>query len=107
MTFQDEFARRNARGAGTGDGGDPDKPLLFRGGVGVVAMRQHRSRQRMGVVRGGMDWKRKGGAQTRDTTPTPPLKRRGLRRESIIVILNLFQDLSRQNRKMVARRTRS
>jgi hypothetical protein len=34
MTFQDEFARRNARGAGTGDGGDPDKPLLFRRGDG-------------------------------------------------------------------------
>ena len=32
MTYQDEFARRNARGAATGDGGDPDKPLLFRGG---------------------------------------------------------------------------
>ena len=30
MTYQDEFARRNARGAGTGEGGDPDKPLLFR-----------------------------------------------------------------------------
>jgi hypothetical protein len=34
MTFQDEFARRNARGAGAGEGGDPKKPLLFRGGVG-------------------------------------------------------------------------
>ena len=34
MTYQDEFARRNARGAATGEGGDQDKPLLFRGGVG-------------------------------------------------------------------------
>ena len=34
MTYQDEFARRNARGAATGEGGDPDKPLLFRGGDG-------------------------------------------------------------------------
>tara|TARA_R110002126_G_scaffold10087_3_gene45366 strand:+ start:3081 stop:4424 length:1344 start_codon:yes stop_codon:yes gene_type:complete len=34
MTYQDEFARRNARGARTGEGGDPDKPLLFRGGDG-------------------------------------------------------------------------
>ncbi|NCP50119.1 MAG: hypothetical protein GW850_13115 [Sphingomonadales bacterium] len=32
MTYQDEFARRNARGAGTGEGGDPNQPLLFRGG---------------------------------------------------------------------------
>jgi len=32
----------------------------------------------MGVARGVVGWKRKGGAQTRDTTPTPPLKRRGL-----------------------------
>ena len=34
MTYQDEFTRRNARGAGTGEGGDPKKPLLFRGGDG-------------------------------------------------------------------------
>ncbi|PHR14239.1 MAG: hypothetical protein COA41_17645 [Sphingopyxis sp.] len=30
MTYQDEFARRNARAAAAGEGGDPDKPLLFR-----------------------------------------------------------------------------
>ena len=36
MTYQDEFARRlgQARDAATGEGGDPDKPLLFRGGEG-------------------------------------------------------------------------
>ena len=81
MTYQDEFARRNARGARTGEGGDPDKPLLFRGGDG-----------------GGGD-------------ATPPLKGRGLEgpfmAKSAPVILNLFQDPARLSRKMVARPTRS
>uniref|UniRef100_UPI003594019D hypothetical protein n=1 Tax=Parasphingorhabdus sp. TaxID=2709688 RepID=UPI003594019D len=43
MTYQDEFVRRlgpstgserTAQGAGKEEGGDPDKPLLFRGGDG-------------------------------------------------------------------------
>jgi len=52
------------------------EPLLFRGGVGVVAMRQHRSRQRMKVVPTVMNEKPKDGSAPRETTPTPPLKRR-------------------------------
>ena len=39
------------------------KPLLFRGGVGVVAMRKHR-------------WRSEALASP-DPTPTPPLKGRG------------------------------
>ncbi|GEM_PF-2097353 len=48
-----------------------------RNWVGVVAMRMHRSRQRK--VPTEMNGKRRDRAWPRETTPTPPLKRRGLK----------------------------
>ena len=67
----------------------------------MVAMRQHRSRQRTGRVRIRMNGQPKNSSQSRETTPTPPLKRRGFRAllvaENTLVILNSFQDPARSN----------
>ena len=104
-------------------------PSSSEEGMAVVAMHQHRSRQRMAVVPNEVGWKLNRSAQPIETTPTqfqvkrPPavsdqsgglidltlLKRRGLEEpfiaKSTPAILNLFQDPGRPGRKIGGRRT--
>ncbi len=54
------------------------KPLLFRGGVGVVAMRKHRSRSE-GVAAGCRGYAMEGCLSDERNHPNPSFKKEGLR----------------------------
>jgi len=72
------MGKGSAKGKGERRSGDcVYQPLLFRGGVGVVAMRYASLAPATKMVQRNTNWNRKGYSRTGETTPTPPLKRRG------------------------------
>ncbi len=96
MTYQDEFARRNARGARTGEGGDPDKPLLFRGGDGGGgdADAPLASANGGGAERDGLE---AGGPFSADRNhPNPSFEKEGLRGEEHAPDISVRLERSRE-----------
>tara|TARA_R110002020_G_scaffold412134_1_gene621737 strand:+ start:152 stop:352 length:201 start_codon:yes stop_codon:yes gene_type:complete len=57
---------------------DQTKPLLFRGGVGVEAMRKYRSRQRTSLVPTELNGKRIERFSDERNHPNPSFKKEGL-----------------------------